>query len=338
MSEFTITDAVRGVLPAFIAIVGPPGSGKTPSALRLATGMARVYGGKIGLIDSEALRALHYAPRKGEKADLKNLTFDFKHLDLLAPHGADRYQKAIEQLIAEGCKVIIVDSISHEHIGIGGCLEEHARITKDLAARWKCTEGKASQSAWNFAKMPRKQLINKLEQMRGVAFIFCFRAKENTDFEKKGADMDRGWEPEGGKEIFFHMGLTCLLPERAEGVPVWNSNKVGEKRTTKLAFWAKDIFRESKQLDEETGEKLAKWLSGGETTIGTPSANIPTAASTANASEWETKIRTTKSLADLIGVWNGVQAIYTQFNKTDMDSLLLAKEEMKAYLKEKESA
>ena len=54
---FKMRKAVRTKTPLWIALGGPSGGGKTLSALRLATGITKVFGGKIGVIDTEAERA-----------------------------------------------------------------------------------------------------------------------------------------------------------------------------------------------------------------------------------------------------------------------------------------
>src|SRR5215471_11003043 len=103
--------------PILTGIMGPSGSGKTVSALRLATGIQRVTGGDIFVIDTEARRALHYADR-----------FRFRHVTFEAPFGPLDYLAAIEHCVQRGAKIIITDSASHEHEGPGGVLEQHDAV------------------------------------------------------------------------------------------------------------------------------------------------------------------------------------------------------------------
>ncbi len=279
---FESAPAVRTRVPGLIALVGPPGGGKTESALKLATGMLRaleaagIPAGKIGVIDSEACRALHYAPKKGEKADPAKHLYDFEHLDFKPPHGPSDYWAATEYMLNEKkCSVLIYDSATHEHTGIGGVLQRQAELVDELSAKWKTSAGAATPSAWRIAKEPRKAWVNELEQKRKVFFIFCFRAKEGVDFEKKGKDMDLGWEPEGGKELFFQMGLSCLLPSRSDGKPLWNSPRLGDMGSMKLPYWAKGILDDGKSINEEHGRKIAEWLLGGENGKALPEATPP---------------------------------------------------------------
>src|SRR4051812_34294852 len=113
--------ATREKTPILVGLVGPSGTGKTYSALRLAAGFQRVSGGETYLIDTEARRALHYAEK-----------FTFRHRAFGAPFSPLDYLSAIEHCVKKGATTIIVDSMSHEHEGPGGVLEmhtaEHARL------------------------------------------------------------------------------------------------------------------------------------------------------------------------------------------------------------------
>lgn len=262
---FEIKEAVREKVPLFVGMVGAPGSGKTYSALRVGTGMLRVTGGKLGLIDTESGRGLHYAPNPGQKADPSKGTFDFEYLKFGAPFASEDYHTAIMALKAKGCSVVVVDSMTHEHTGQGGVLEQYEKAVPMLMEKWGTkSEGAVGPSAWRVAKAGRKRLVNDLTQLSDPIVIFCFRAKEGVDFKKKGEEMDLGWEPEGGKEIFYEMMLTCLLPPRSKGVPVWTSKKKGEDFSIKLPGQFAPIFADNRSLDEKHGEALAMWAKGGE--------------------------------------------------------------------------
>ncbi|WP_245407996.1 AAA family ATPase [Rhizobium sp. TH135] len=82
MTEFT--DATRDDTSLLIAIAGASGSGKTFSALTMATGLAQ--GEPIYAIDTEAKRMLHYADQ-----------FKFKHMDMRPPFTPEAYIEAIQK-------------------------------------------------------------------------------------------------------------------------------------------------------------------------------------------------------------------------------------------------
>lgn len=251
--------AVRDAVPFFLGEYGPSGSGKTYSALRVATGMQRITGGDIYCIDSESRRALHYADQ-----------FKFKHLEFKAPFGSLDYLAAIEHCYNKGAKIIIVDSMSHEHEGPGGVLESHEAEVLRMVANAEMHGKKVSRDnynmlAWARPKAERRRLINTVLQMN-ANFIFCFRAKEKIKLPKKG-DPDRtprelGFMPIAGEEFLYEMTLNCLLLPNSGGVPSWHPEESGEKMMVKLPIQFKELFSKSRPLDEDQGEALAKWAAG----------------------------------------------------------------------------
>lgn len=241
--------ATRERTPLLIGLTGPSSSGKTFSALRLATGIQRVAGGDIGFIDTEARRALHYADK-----------FKFRHLPFAAPFGPLDYLAAIEHFAGKGVQTIVIDSASHEHEGPGGVLEMHDTETKRLAALWKTSEDKAKMAGWQKPKSERRRLLNSVLQMP-INFIFCFRAKEKINLNGP-KPTPLGWMPIAGEEFVFEMTLNCLLYPGSDGVPTWHSDEMGEKAIIKLPGQFRDMFRDRKALDEDTGEKMARWAAG----------------------------------------------------------------------------
>lgn len=246
---FTDTPAVRHATPLLFGVYGPSGAGKTFSALRLATGIQRVCGGEIFGIDTESNRMLQYAEH-----------FKFRHVPFGAPFSPLDYKAVIEYCVAKGAKTIIVDSMSHEHEGPGGVLEEHDQEVERLMASWRCTEEKANIPAWGRPKRKRQTFINAVLQMN-CNFIFCFRAKDKVKLGG-GKVVQLGFMPIAGEEFVYEMSATALLLPGAKGVPTWNSNEIGEKLMIKLPNQFEDLFREARQLDEKTGEVMAQWAAG----------------------------------------------------------------------------
>lgn len=248
MSEFEIRDAVRVAQAVSIGLVGPSGCGKTLSALRLASGMQSVIGGDIHVIDTEARRALDYADQ-----------FRFKHIDFAPPFGADRYLAAIEMCVAAGAKIVIVDSLSHEHESEGGMLEQFERELERLGGGEK-----NNFRAWIKPKAMRRKLVVRMEQMRGVNFILTFRAADQTKPPKKGERevQHLGFMPIGGREFVYSTKATALLLAGADGVPTWNPENMGEKLMRKLPNYLKAILDDGKALSEDHGRKIAEWAKG----------------------------------------------------------------------------
>jgi hypothetical protein len=71
-----------------------------------------------------------------------------------------------------------------------------------------------------------------------------------------------GWQPVTGARVMHGLDLACILPPRAEGVPVWQSDKVGEDFIIKLPNYLKPYIRDRQQLSEELGEAFALWALG----------------------------------------------------------------------------
>lgn len=251
--QFEIAPAVRRTVGLLIGLVGPSSSGKTYSALRLATGIQRVAGGDIDVIDSENGRALYYADK-----------FKFNHLRFGAPFSPDDYLEAIRFCARRGSKTIMVDSMSHEHEGPGGVLEWHERETERLAAAWKVSKDKAQMAAWNPPKQARRRLINEVLQLN-VNLILTFRAKEKIKIVAGKDPKPLGWQPICGDEFMYEMVLQALLLPGSEGRPTWTSELESERAIMKLPTQFVPMFesRKGQQLDEDLGAQLATWAAGG---------------------------------------------------------------------------
>lgn len=248
--KFVVQRAVRSRVPVFLGLFGPSSSGKTVSALRLATGICRVTGGRVAVIDTEARRALHHADR-----------WDFDHVVFGAPFSPLAYLDAIETCVEAGASAIVVDSGSHEHEGPGGVLEWHAKEVERKAGGDEAKADRVNMLAWSAPKQARRRLINTIVQLP-VSVVFCFRAKEKMKIESKEKPKALGWMPIAGDEWFYEMTIAALLEPGARGVPTWHPEDPGSKACVKLPDWARPIFPDKAQLNEDMGEALARWAEG----------------------------------------------------------------------------
>lgn len=105
-----------------LGIAGTSGSGKTWSALEIATGM----GGKIGMIDTESGRGELY----GED-------FEYDIIRLEAPFSPARYVEAIKTFERSGYNILIIDSLSHAWSGDGGVLSIVDKAGGQFQSGWK---------------------------------------------------------------------------------------------------------------------------------------------------------------------------------------------------------
>ena len=242
--------AVRRSSPLVLGIMGPSGGGKTYSSLRLAVGIQRVFGGDIAVIDTESERALKYADY-----------FKFHHIPFKPPFRSLDYLEVGQFAVSKGAKIVIYDSMTHEHSGIGGYLE-YAETELDRMAGDNYGKRQACKLA-SFIKpsTERRKMIDGMLQL-GVNFICAFRAKEKVKPMKKDGKTEienLGFMPIGASELVFEMDACCLLMPHAMGVPTWVSDEVGEKMMIKNAAQFVDIFKEPKPLSEDIGQQLAEW-------------------------------------------------------------------------------
>ncbi len=100
-----------------LSLQGPSGSGKTFSSLQLAYGLVGDWK-KIAVIDTE-----------NGSADLYSELGTYYVLAITEPYNPERYIEAIKLCESNGIECIIIDSISHEWNGKGGCLEIHEKTT-----------------------------------------------------------------------------------------------------------------------------------------------------------------------------------------------------------------
>lgn len=260
-SEFAF-DTMQGPMALMVGMMGMSGSGKTESAIALATGMASVNGGPVVVIDTESGRARHKHKRNGGR-------FDFKHIDFDPDHSTVRYLAAINYAISQGAGAIVVDSYSHEHEGIGGALEQHAA---ELQSRFNGNEAMTGL-AWAKPKRERKAVVNRLLQVC-TPIVFCFRAKEGVDFnyidpvKLKRTPRAEGLVPIGDRQFFYDMTVNFVFRAGCDGVPDWAPNIRTEPVTRYLAKcpgqFRKLLGYEGKppQVNEELGVAMAKWAAG----------------------------------------------------------------------------
>ena len=261
---FTIRPAVREKIGLLFGIAGASGSGKTFSALTLARGIANGTG-RIAVIDTEANRALHYAPRPGEKADgIK--TFDFMHLNFEAPFTPERYIDAIKACEEAGATVIVIDSMSHEWNGEGGCsdiqfAEAERMATYNGVVNVARIEAMTAP-AWKKPKLRHQRMMSRLIQCR-THLIFCLRAQEKikiVDVVKDGRKtkeiQPQGFMPICEKSFMFELSGSMTLHPETPGQPRYDLQH-------KLNADLRTIFVEGKFIDADSGRRLRMWAETG---------------------------------------------------------------------------
>lgn len=136
-----------------LALCGPTGSGKTFTALAIASGL----GARIAVIDTEHGSASRYADE---------FTFDVVELTSFHP---EQYLKALTAAAVEGYDVCIVDSLSHAWTGDSGILDLHDKAVKrDRTGN--------SFTAWREVTPLHNKLVEGLVQAR-THLIVTLRTK-----------------------------------------------------------------------------------------------------------------------------------------------------------------
>lgn len=233
MGILNIRAAKRGGSKAIIGIAGPSGSGKTFTALLIARGMVD-KASKIGLMDTENKRGSLYA-------DI--LDGPFMIGDLYPPFSPRRFSDGIKEFQDAGVEVLVIDSISHEWEGEGGC---------DDIANAPLAAGK-KMANWILAKREHKAFMNTLLQCN-MNVICCIRAREKTDFKDPKNPASLGIQPVCEKNFMFEMTASMLM-----------ENEGKNQTFLKMPSFFKKIFGKGDgYLGIEEGKKIIQWINTGE--------------------------------------------------------------------------
>lgn len=232
--NLTITHATREQIYVKALIGGPSGSGKSYSALRMATGIANREGEgtKIGYIGTEGMRDKLYA---------NEFSYDLISLEEYSP---DYYEAALDAFLEAGYKVIIVDSMTH----LWNWVQDQVQAVTSTA------KNDNSFQAWGKYKKPNKKVIEKI-LLAPAHIIVTGRGKDEyvmeTNAKGKLAPKKVGVGVQQDKDIEYEYMVTWMIDQE-----------------THLAEVAKDnthLFEgKLKVLDEKDGEALYDWANDGD--------------------------------------------------------------------------
>lgn len=254
--SYTFRKAIRANVSLLIGLAGASGSGKTYTAMRLASGIA---GGKrFVVIDTENGRASHYAEM-----------FDFDVLEMHEPFTPASYAGAIKAADDAGYPVIVVDSASHEYAGSGGILDMQEEEFTRMGARES-----AKMLSWVKPKSEHKKMMQKLLQTKSH-LILCFRAEAKIEIvkvdgktqivpKKSLVGLD-GWIPVTEKTVPFELTVSLLLIPDNPGIPL----------PIKLQEQHRVLFPLDKPITEESGRRIAQWASGAKSPLAASSSTPP---------------------------------------------------------------
>lgn len=212
-----------------LGISGASGFGKTYSALQLAYGMTNDWS-KIAVIDTENASASLYS-------DLGN----FNVLNLSAPYTPERYVEAIDICEKANMEVIIIDSITHEWQGEGGCLQIH----EQLGGRFQ---------DWARVKPRHQKFIDKI---LSTSCHIITTARRKTDYSLDISNNGKSKVVKHGTKEITSEGFEYELSVNFELINEHHLCKVSKDRT-KL-FSNKPEFI----IDSTIGKQLVNWCNEG---------------------------------------------------------------------------
>ena len=210
-----------------ILLGGSSGSGKTYSALRLATGLAKKCGSGIAAIDTEAGRIRYYANE-----------FDFSDMQLTEPFTPEKYLEAINDAVDSGFKVLIIDSISHEW---NYCVDIHDKMPGNSWTNWSKVT-------------PRHDAFMEKILQAPIHIIATVRGKDEYVLEEKN-----------GKQTPKKVGLGFKQRDGVEYNYTATFNIAQDTHIAEATKDNTHIFEGRYEvLTEKDGEALYDWANAGE--------------------------------------------------------------------------
>jgi len=207
-----------------LAVEGPAGAGKTFSSMILAKSLSP----KVAVIDTEHGSASLYADR-----------FDFDVVDLRPPYTPEAYIEAIKAAQQAGYGVCVIDSLSHEWTGEGGCLSIVDALGKGFAG-------------WKNVTPRHERLINAILQS-DMHIIATMRSKAEymveTNLKGQAVPKKIGTAPIQRDSVEYEFTVVFTLNQ--------NHYAAVSKDRTSL-FDGKDF-----PITEDTGKALLNWLGSG---------------------------------------------------------------------------
>jgi hypothetical protein len=225
-----------------LGITGGPGTGKTYSGLRLATGMAA--GQPIAGVDTENGSMCLYAD-----------AFNFDVVTLEPPFTDDKFVQAIDAAVTGGYAVVIIDSFSHAWEAV-----LDYKTTLD-------SKGGNSYINWGAAGKKFKSVLAAVLQSP-IHVLCCLRTKMEYVLE---TDLR-------GKQVPKKVGLQPIAREGAE----YEYSTVFDIGSDHCATVSKDrtglFIDQHFQVTEDTGRKLLDWLNSAAPAEPTPTIQEQLAA------------------------------------------------------------
>jgi len=288
-----IRKARRSATKLRLLLTGPSGSGKTYGGLLISKGLGAK---RVIVIDTEQ-----------GSSDLYDRLLPFDVIDLQPPFTPEAYIEAIDAAEKAGADVIVIDSISHEWNGKGGCLE----LVDELArAKYRGN----TWSAWSELTPRHRAFIDRM--LRSSAHIIATgRSKTET------AQVE-----EGGRKKVVKLGMKL---ESRDGAEYEFTTVLDIVHDGHFAVASKDrtgLFGgDPKPITASTGAAFAEWLSGAESApaaLTKPVKEVADGITVAHVEQFEPPEKKVKPANDGI-VAKAVIAIAKATTRQDLDVIRL---------------
>ena len=229
-----------------VLLSGASGSGKSYSALKIATGIAKECGSGIAYIGTEGSRNKYYADE-----------FDYDLLELEEPFECEKYIEAIDAAVEAGYKVLIIDSMTHEWKWLN---DVHDKMPGNSFTNW----GKLKPRHHKFMD----KVLNS-----PIHIIATARGKDDWVLEdKNGKQVPKkvGMGQQQDKDISYEYTVSLMI---AQDTHVASA----DKDNTKLFDGRFEV------LTEKDGVRLYEWANKGDAPA--PKKDIPKYTETTYDSE-----------------------------------------------------
>ena len=236
MSHNPFAPATRKGVNLRALLIGKSGGGKTYTALALACHTAQALGTKVAVVDTEDRSAEKYAGEACACAQCRGhgLRFAFDVL-CLSSCSPQNYMDAMTAASANGYGVMVLDSISHEWEGPGGCLEMVDASTN-----------RNKHAAWGPVTHAHNSFLAAIRSWPGHVFA-TVRGKEKH--EKQGKNVvSLGVQPVQRDGIEYEFDLAVFLDgargqvvkSRASSLSGWLGDRPGAELASAMLAWAGD--------------------------------------------------------------------------------------------------
>lgn len=226
-----LNKAQREQVKLRLGISGPSGYGKSYSALLLAYGITQDWT-KIAVIDTE-----------NNSASLYSHLGDYNVLSLNEPYSPERYIEAVKTCENASMEVIIIDSITHEWTGKGGCLQLH----EQLGGRFQ-----------DWAKItPRHQaFLDAILESKSHVIVTT----------RRKIDYSLDADANGRTRVVKH-GTKEITREGLEYELTVNLELINDKHLVRASKDRTGLFMDKPEfvISSSTGKRLVRWCQSGVT-------------------------------------------------------------------------